>query len=42
VAWLRGYVRGQRPPYDGQTSASGSVVTIQFSSPSPLGLLSSS
>jgi hypothetical protein len=39
VAWLRGYVRGQRPPYDGQASVSGAVVTIQFSSPGPLGLL---
>jgi hypothetical protein len=39
VAWLRGYVRGQRPPYDGQTAVSGAVVTIRFSSPSPLGLL---
>ena len=42
VAWLRSFVGGQRPPYDGQLSVSGSVVTIQFSSPSPLGLLSSS
>ncbi|HMH93794.1 MAG TPA: hypothetical protein VK586_22275, partial [Streptosporangiaceae bacterium] len=42
VAWLRGYVRGQRPPYDGRTSVTGTVVTIQFSSPSPLGLLSPS
>jgi hypothetical protein len=42
VAWLRGYVRGQRPPYDGQTSVSGTVVTIRYASPSPLGLLTSS
>jgi hypothetical protein len=41
VAWLRGYVRGQRPPYDALTSVAGSVVTIQFSSPSPLGLIGS-
>jgi hypothetical protein len=41
VAWLRGYVRGQRPPYDALTSVAGAVVTIQFSSPSPLGLIGS-
>jgi hypothetical protein len=39
LAWLRGYLGNQRPPFDAQTTVSGAVVTIRFSSPSPLGLL---
>jgi hypothetical protein len=39
VSWLMTYVRSQRPPFDAQASVSGPVVTIRFSTPSPLGLL---
>jgi hypothetical protein len=41
LAWLQSYLGSQRPPYDAQTSVDGSVVTVRFSSPSPLGLLGS-
>jgi len=43
VDWLRGVLRGQRPPYDSQISVAGAqgqpVVDVQFAAPSPLGLL---
>jgi hypothetical protein len=45
IGWLRGFVRGQRPPYDGATWAArdgaATVINIRFSSPSPLGLIGS-
>jgi hypothetical protein len=45
IGWLQGFVRGQRPPYDGATWAArdgaATVINIRFSSPSPLGLIGS-
>jgi hypothetical protein len=44
TAWLLGYLNGQRPPFSAaagatQLSGGGTVVTVQYSSPAPLGLL---
>jgi hypothetical protein len=45
IGWLRAFVRGQKPPYDGATWAARdgavTVINIRFSSPSPLGLIGS-
>jgi hypothetical protein len=43
VNWLQDFLRGQRPPFNSQISATQqqgqTVVSVKFAMPSPLGLL---